>query len=260
MNITILLVIKQMDDVYVYEMKLLLQNRYQVTLDREPETLASALKLRAAHFGDGDGDKFDAECTHVLIQDLQTQNLVCTFRFLHLETGTEIKRTYAAQYYDLANLAGFAEPIMEIGRFCVDMETVDPNVLRIAWAAITRYVDANGIGLLCGCSSFQGNDSTAYKDAFTLLKDRHLAPEQWRPRVKSGDVIAFNQDDAVHKTNVRLANQQLPPLLRTYLTMGGWVSDHAVVDPILNTIHVFTGVEISAIPATRKRLLRANVA
>jgi len=38
--------------------------------------------------------------------------------------------------------------------------------------------------------------------------------------------------------------------------MGGWVSDHAVVDNDMNTLHVFTGVEIGAIPPARKRLLR----
>ena len=41
------------------------------------------------------------------------------------------------------------------------------------------------------------------------------------------------------------------------LAMGGWVSDHAVIDRQMNTLHVFTGLEISAIPAARKRLLRA---
>jgi hypothetical protein len=46
--------------------------------------------------------------------------------------------------------------------------------------------------------------------------------------------------------------------LRTYLLMGGWVSDHAVVDNDLNTLHVFTGLEIKGIPASRKRLLRAT--
>jgi L-ornithine Nalpha-acyltransferase len=49
----------------------------------------------------------------------------------------------------------------------------------------------------------------------------------------------------------------MPPLLKTYLMMGGWVSDHAVVDRDLGTMHVFTGVEISAIPPARKRLLRS---
>jgi putative hemolysin len=48
----------------------------------------------------------------------------------------------------------------------------------------------------------------------------------------------------------------MPPLLRTYLMMGGWVSDHAVIDRDLGTLHVFTGLEIAAVPAGRARLLR----
>ena len=35
------------------------------------------------------------------------------------------------------------------------------------------------------------------------------------------------------------------------LKMGGWVSDHAVIDRDLGTIHVFTGVEVKNIPASR---------
>jgi len=50
----------------------------------------------------------------------------------------------------------------------------------------------------------------------------------------------------------------MPPLLRTYLLMGGWVSDHAVVDDDLNTLHVFTGLEIKGIPPMRQKLLRAS--
>jgi len=41
--------------------------------------------------------------------------------------------------------------------------------------------------------------------------------------------------------------------------MGGWVSDHAVVDRQLKTLHVFTGLSIDAIPEARKRLLRGLV-
>ena len=41
--------------------------------------------------------------------------------------------------------------------------------------------------------------------------------------------------------------------------MGGWVSDYAVVDHHMRTLHVFTGFEITKIPAARKRLLRAMV-
>jgi putative hemolysin len=59
------------------------------------------------------------------------------------------------------------------------------------------------------------------------------------------------------KPDARRGLPLIPPLLRTYLAMGGWVSDHAVVDRDLNTLHVFTGLEIGAIPPARARALRA---
>jgi putative hemolysin len=89
-----------------------------------------------------------------------------------------------------------------------------------------------------------------------MLKERHIAPKRWRPRVKAPNVFRFAQK-LRGKPDVKQAMRRMPPLLRTYLMMGGWVSDHAVVDAQMNTLHVFTGLEIRAIPPARKRLLRA---
>ena len=47
----------------------------------------------------------------------------------------------------------------------------------------------------------------------------------------------------------------MPPLLKTYLSMGAWVSDHAVVDLSMKTLHLFTGMEISKIPKSRQKFL-----
>jgi putative hemolysin len=58
------------------------------------------------------------------------------------------------------------------------------------------------------------------------------------------------------RPDLKQALRKMPPLLRSYLAMGGWVSDHAVIDSELNTLHVFTGVEIDRVPAGRARLLR----
>jgi putative hemolysin len=134
----------------------------------------------------------------------------------------------------------------------------DPDVLRVAWGAMTAYVDAQGVELLFGCASFAGTDARAHYDAFAMLKARHLAPRRWVPRVKASDVFRFAAR-LRRKPDAKKAMGAMPPLLRTYLMMGGWVSDHAVVDRQMNTLHVFTGVEIAAIPDARKRLLRAVV-
>jgi putative hemolysin len=121
---------------------------------------------------------------------------------------------------------------------------------------MTRYVDEHEVGMLFGCSSFQGVDADAYMDAFALLKERHLAPTRWLPRVKAPKVFRFAKSLGLRTPDLKLGMRRMPPLLRTYLAMGGWVSDHAVIDNDLNTLHVFTGVEIARVPDARARLLR----
>lgn len=217
---------------------------------------AAARALRARVFHGDCGDRFDAICRHVLVEDRRDGRVVCCFRMLHFTSGAEIRRSYSAQYYELSALSHFSGPMVEMGRFCVDPDRHDPDILRVAWAAMTAYVDARGVEMLFGCSSFSGTSARAYYDAFALLKDRHLAPERWLPRVKAPAVFEFAAR-LRRKPDLRAAQAVMPPLLRTYLLMGGWVSDHAVIDDRMNTLHVFTGLEIRAVPPARARLLRS---
>ncbi len=204
-----------------------------------------------------DSDPFDAACQHMLVEEVRTGTLVCCFRLLPLQGGAEIGRSYSAQYYDLDRLAGFVGPMMEMGRFCIHPDWKDPDILRVAWGAMTQLVDAQGVELLFGCSSFDGAEASAHAEALAMLKEGHLAPKRWLPRVKAPNVFRFARALRGRKPDLKRAMSGMPPLLRTYLLMGGWVSDHAVVDRDLNTLHVFTGLEIRAIPPARARLLRA---
>lgn len=242
---------------------------YQVRMASCAEDIHAAQRLRYRAFIEGrggavgddsredgrDADAFDAVCQHVLIERSDTGELVATCRLMPLGSGAEIAGTYSAQYYDLDALAAFDKPMVEMGRFCVAPGVRDPDILRVAWGAVTAFVDREGVELLFGCSSFQGTDTGTYADAFAMLKENHLAPKRWLPRIKAPNVFRFAQ--RLRRTPDRKnALRTMPPLLRSYLTMGGWVSDHAVVDRDLNTLHVFTGLEIRAIPPARARALR----
>jgi putative hemolysin len=232
------------------------RGRYAASVATGPEAVAQSQVLRALCFGkDEDVDAFDPLCTHILIHEVATDRLVACFRMLPL-SGSEILRSYSAQYYELSALAAFEGKMVEMGRFCVHPDCGDPDVLRVAWGAMTAYVDREGVEMLFGCSSFAGTETEQYLDAFAVLKARHLGPKRWLPRVKAPDVFRFAAK-LRRKPDLKKAMLRMPPLLKTYLLMGGWVSDHAVVDRQMNTLHVFTGVEIGAIPPARKKLLRA---
>lgn len=205
---------------------------------------------------DLDADHLDEICDHVLVEEQSTGRLVCCFRILPFASGAGIGRSYSAQHYDLQALSAYPAPMVEMGRFCVRPGVRDPNVIRTAWSAMTGYVDARGVEMLFGCSSFEGVEAEAYLDAFALLNDRHLAPKRWLPRVKAPKVFRFAKRPRLPRPDVKKAFGRMPPLLRTYIMMGGWVSDHAVVDDDLNTLHVFTGLEVKSVPAGRAQLLR----
>ncbi|TKZ20683.1 GNAT family N-acetyltransferase [Shimia litoralis] len=234
--------------------------RHAIT-DQDVQAAQRLRRLSFLGYDDGvlDCDAIDPRCTHMLVEEISSGTLVCCFRYLPLENGTEIDRTYSAQFYELSALRAFEGTMVEMGRFCVHPDYHDPDIVRVAWAAMTRYVDENSVDMLFGCSSFLGTDAGAYFDSFAVLRDRHLAPKRWLPKIKAPNVFQFAAR-LRRKPDLKLAQLRMPPLLRTYLLMGGWVSDHAVVDHELNTLHVFTGLEIRAIPASRKRLLRIMAA
>lgn len=209
----------------------------------------------AAREGGLEQDRFDALCDHVLVED-SAGGLVCSFRVMYLASGADLNMSYSAQYYDLEKLSRFDAPVMELGRFCVAAAGQDADVLRIAWGMLTAIVDARGVGMLFGCSSFVGTDAGAYGSAFDVLAARHLAPECWAPFRRAPEVVGYALT-ARPVMDRQAAMGQVPALLKTYLAMGGWVSDHAVIDRELNTLHVFTGLEIAAIPAARAKALRA---
>jgi putative hemolysin len=142
------------------------------------------------------------------------------------------------------------DPMIEIGRFCIADDAQDADVLRVAWGALTQIVDATGVAMLFGCTSFQGTDPARYGRAFGRLKLKHLGPATLRPRAQSDAVIPFA---ALPDSGT----DPMPSLLRTYLAMGGWVCDHAIVDEKMKTMHVFTCLEVAAVPPSRARALRA---
>jgi putative hemolysin len=240
-------------------MKPLSKGTYTVRRACGARDMTAVFAVRAVCFGIAGGavDHFDTTATHVLVEQTATGQVVATFRMSVLE-GAQIGASYAAQFYDLHALAAFDGPMLELGRFCIHPDHSDPHILRIAWAALTAFVDETAVALLFGCASFAGTQTAPYLDAFALLRARHLGPEQWRPRIKAAQVYRFGER-LCRRPDIAKANAALPPLLRSYLVMGGWVSDHAVIDPEMGTVHVFTGLEIGAIPPVRKKLLRALV-
>lgn len=226
----------------------------QVRLAGGPADLGACQALRhLCFFGRPglDADQFDGDWDHLMVIDGRGA-VLATLRY-RVWHGDAAQEGYAAQFYDLGGLAADMRPQLEIGRFCVHPACPDPHLLRMIWGRLTAIVDADGIGRVFGCTSFPGLDPAPHAASFRRLFDRHRGPAVAGSLRRSAEALPLADvaGDA--------PGQPMPPLLRTYLAMGGWVSDHAVPDRQMNTLHVLTVLDVDRVPPARARALRALV-
>lgn len=214
--------------------------------------IATCQRLRHLSFFGADGidtDPFDAKSRHLMIE--MDGMLLCTMRLRVFEAGADLTDSYTGSFYDLSHLTG---PAIEVGRFCLRHRGSQADVLRLALAELTRLVDATGAEFLFGCTSFEGNDPAIYADAFAYLAEHHQGPAELVPRAINPAHFAL----PAGQYNLTNSLKQMPKLLRSYLSMNGWVGDAVVVDPQMKTMHVFTRLDVKAVPELRANALRAT--
>lgn len=188
-----------------------------------------------------DCDAFDPICDHLIVVDLESDRpqpfVVGTYRLLRRSVAAEHGGFLSAQEYDLSALLDNPGESVEVGRACVHADYRTRGVLQLLWRGLAAYVIHHGIDLMFGTASFPGTDPREMQEALAYLHHYHRAPSDLRPRalehhyVEMGSVPRSGVD-------VQAAVAELPPLIKGYLRLGGFVGDGAVVDRQFNTTDV----------------------
>jgi putative hemolysin len=93
-----------------------------------------------------------------------------------------------------------------------------------------------------GCASLAGTDPEALAPELTYLMTHHLAPPAIRPRALDALYVPMNRCDPA-LLDKRRALMSLPPLIKGYLRLGGFVGDGAVIDRQFNTTDIAVVVQ-----------------
>lgn len=188
-----------------------------------------------------DRDDFDAIADHLLVVDHDKgegpQSVVGTYRLIRREGAEKLGRWYSEAEYDVSRLVAYPAPVLELGRSCVDAAYRSRGTLQLLWDGIAAYVFRHDIALMFGCASLPGTDLGLLADQLTYLHAFHLAPEELRPRALPERFIEMRRKDPA-SIDKRATLAALPPLVKGYLRLGGFVGDGAVLDDQFNTTDV----------------------
>lgn len=188
-----------------------------------------------------DFDSFDDYCDHLLVIDRSLpagpRRVVGTYRLLRRAMAEKRGQFYSVDEYDIRHILAFPGEILELGRSCIEAAYRQRSVMQLMWRGIADYVMYHEIGLMFGCASLPGVDPAAHALALSYLHHYHLAPANLRPRALPQRYVSMNIIPR-DRIDARAALGQLPPLIKGYLRLGGFVGDGAVIDEQFNTTDV----------------------
>ena len=188
-----------------------------------------------------DIDPFDAVCEHLLVFDTDRgsvpESIVATYRLLRGSSARAHGRFYTSGEYDIAALAEHPGEILELGRSCVDAAYRGRPTMQLLWGAIAQFVFHHDISLMFGCASLHGVDPEELAIPLSYLHHFHRAPEALRPTALPDLYVNMNFIPP-EEIDQKRALVKLPPLIKGYLRLGGYVGDGAVVDHQFNTTDV----------------------
>jgi len=194
-----------------------------------------------------DFDSFDPFCEHLIVIDARKgagpAGIVATYRLLRRGGAARRGQFYSIDEYDISSIVGYPGEILELGRSCVDTAYRSKAVMQLLWKGISDYVFHFNIEIMFGCASFPGTDPERHAITLSYLHHRHLAPPEFRPRAVPSRYVSMNMLP-VTEIDERRALASLPPLIKGYLRLGGFVGEGAVID------HQFGTIDVSVIVVT----------
>ncbi len=188
-----------------------------------------------------DVDDFDLYCDHLLVIDHSRGKAadagVGPYRLLRREPAAKAGRFYSASEYDISKLIAVPGEILELGRSCVDVGYRNRPTMQLLWRGISAYVFHHQVEVMFGCASLPGTDVQSHADTLSYLYHYHLAPPALRPRALDSLFVDMKLKPQ-SALDPRASLASLPPLVKGYLRLGGFVGDGAVIDGQFNTIDV----------------------
>jgi L-ornithine Nalpha-acyltransferase len=204
------------------------------------EALGARGAVEAVHLR-RDFDRFDERCDHLLVLDHSRgsgpESVVGTYRLIRREAAARLGGFYSAGEFDIARLVAYSGEILELGRSCVDSAYRQRPTMRLLWSGIAAYVLYFDIVLMFGCASLPGTDPQTLAVPLSYLHHYRLAPPPLRARALAERYVEMNRLPKAAIDPAR-ALAELPPLIKGYLRLGGFVGDGAVIDADFNTVDV----------------------
>ena len=174
-----------------------------------------------------DTDQFDRWCEHLMVQDLETGQVVGTYRVLTPHQARRAGGYYSESEFDLSGLDQVRSSLVEFGRACIHQDYRQGSALMMLWTGLAKILKQGRYEHVFGCASV------------SLRDDGHTASCVWR---SVRETIGADHQPVVQPLYRYPVDQvdsdlpaKVPALLKGYLKLGARICGEPAWDPDFNS-------------------------
>lgn len=181
-----------------------------------------------------DRDAFDPYCEHLIVRDLDSGEVVGTYRILPPDAVRAAGGYYSEQEFDLRRIAHLRDGLVEVGRSCVRPGYRSGATILLLWSGLVNYMTRHRCSHLFGCASIpmvDGGREAAL--VWRHVQTHHLGPEEHRvfPLCR----LPVERLEAAGSGMDARQPVRLPPLIKGYFNAGALACGEPAWDPDFNT-------------------------
>lgn len=198
-----------------------------------------------------DFDQFDELCSHLIVLEKSTRNVVGTYRInLPKDLDRAPKAFYSAREYDIVGLDDLADQTMEVGRTCVAPDYRTGTVIALLWSGIGKLLKLTKFRYLLGCVSLDVNDPVIAWALYKHFKLNGRISKILFAYPRKYFAIEKPPDSEIRKIldNKELIENSIPPLLKAYFRIGANVCGEPVADKEFKTLDFLISVDTKHAP------------
>lgn len=239
---------------------------YDARFARDERDLTRIQKLRFEVFnrelGEGleeswatelDRDPYDPHCHHLLVEHVESGELVGTYRLQTREMALAGIGFYTESEFDFSAMpAEMLERSIETGRACVEKNHRNGRVITLLWKGLASYLVHNKKSILFGCCSLTSQDPHVGRQTFDFLERGGFVHPRYRTR-PTAEFVCY-PPDFIPDLDVSV---KLPALFAAYLKIGALVTGEPALDRAFKTIDFLALLDTNVLdPAVRRTFYR----
>ncbi|OPH47221.1 hypothetical protein BC351_12010 [Paenibacillus ferrarius] len=238
--------------------------KLSVSLARSAREIEQALRLRYQVFVEEENnlqlrneegierDAYDAYCDHLIVKDIETEQVVGTYRLLPGDRALHGIGFYSETEFDLASYAALKLHTLELGRSCIDPAYRGGKAIQLLWEGIAGYISEQNYTHLIGCASVHIKNLEELNLIYSLLLHKQVITDRYGVKPLSTHRIhglAQFEIDSNDKDIFR----KLPPLMKGYQWLGAEIGGDPAYDESFGTVDFFIILQKDRITRRYKR-------